>query len=169
MTNNVSVIDESALVAHLKTGAGRGELVKYMLIETEYTGGSTRNLAGYSIAAGYAVGGQAKGLELTPINDHTGQTVESIKAWHTTIREWITRTPQLAEDGFYLGMWKDEISGNTWVDLTRVFADRADALAEGAQRGELAIYDLSSGTEIRIEQDTALVDAYVLNTTGIAR
>ena len=165
MTN---IIDESALVESIKR-EGLLELVKYVMIETAFNGGSTRNLRGESIAEGYAVGGQAKGLELTPVNDHAGQTVESILEWHGLIREWIGRTPELTQEGFYLGAWKDTVSGNTWFDVSRVFTHKSDAIWDATERGELAIWDLGKSEEIRIEQDKALVDAYVLNTTGIAR
>lgn len=62
----------------------------------------------------------------------------------------------LSPKGFFLGTWKDESSGSTWLDVVKVMDSKEyvkafdEAVKLGKSSGELAIYDLLNDTEIRL-------------------
>lgn len=54
--------------------------------------------------------------------------------------------------GKSVGGWRDEKSGDYFLDVVEVHQDKALALKLAKQRGELAIFDLSTGEEIRLDE-----------------
>jgi len=57
----------------------------------------------------------------------------------------------LAQPGHYLGAWLD---GETlYLDVTQVVPERAVALRLGAERNQLAVFDLGAGEEIKVGGD----------------
>jgi hypothetical protein len=61
----------------------------------------------------------------------------------------------LALPGRYFGAWRDEETGTVHLDVISIVEDKTLALAMATERGELAVWDLSRGEEIR----TAVVPA----------
>lgn len=55
----------------------------------------------------------------------------------------------LRQDGYMFGAWLDTETGITYLDVVTVLDSKELALDLAVQKGELAIYDLGSGQEIR--------------------
>lgn len=55
----------------------------------------------------------------------------------------------LSTEGKVFGGWVDTESGTTYLDVVTLFDSKEQALDLAVQHGELAIYDLGSGQEIR--------------------
>lgn len=55
----------------------------------------------------------------------------------------------LKTEGKVFGGWLDTESGKTYLDVVTVFDSKEVALDLAVQHGELAIYDITSGQEIR--------------------
>lgn len=49
-----------------------------------------------------------------------------------------------------LGSWRDGITGDIYVDFGDTYENRETALEVAAARGELAIFDLFDGVEVRL-------------------
>lgn len=70
----------------------------------------------------------------------------------------------LSKKGHFLGTWRDESKGTVWLDVSRVIdGENYDAAFDqavrfGKKHGELAIYDLQSGTEIELTDEG--IEAY---------
>jgi hypothetical protein len=72
--------------------------------------------------------------------------------------EWVHRfmrrhRPVLADPDTYLGGWKEVLPDGRaiyYLDVSRRFDDRDEALTFGAEHDQKAIFDLSTGTEIRV-------------------
>lgn len=97
---------------------------------------------------GFAVALPDKGLKL-PKARATSERVSSY------IRDnWDT----ISRPGNFLGTWKDDDAGVVWLDVSKVidsdnYADAFDkAVSFGQKHGELAIYDLQSGSEIQLNE-----------------
>lgn len=54
------------------------------------------------------------------------------------------------ENGDFLGGWLDTESGLFYYDWVKVIDDRAEAMKAGRENLQIAIFDLSTGTEIRL-------------------
>lgn len=55
----------------------------------------------------------------------------------------------LSQDGKMFGGWVDTDTGTTYLDVVTILDSKEEALSLAVQHGELAIYDLGSGQEIR--------------------
>lgn len=73
-------------------------------------------------------------------------TPEAIQNYVNEYRDGLTY-------GDYLGGWFNQEDGRYYLDISRNVQDRAEAEAQARERGEFAIYDVASGTEIAIDQD----------------
>ena len=67
-----------------------------------------------------------------------------LKAWHGKYKDELT--PQRA-----LGLWYHE--GFWHIDIVEIMNDRSLAIERAVRRGELAIYDLSKGEEIKVKDN----------------
>ena len=56
----------------------------------------------------------------------------------------------LQRPGYYLGGWRNEDTGIVHLEVSQVFEDRDEAIAEGRARREIAIFDLSTLSDIRL-------------------
>ena len=56
----------------------------------------------------------------------------------------------LQRPGYYLGGWRNEETGIVHLEVSQVFEDRDEAIAEGRARREIAIFDLSTLSDIRL-------------------
>lgn len=66
------------------------------------------------------------------------------------IRDYaFTHAATLVRDGNVLGAWVDGETGITYLDISRVVYDRGEALALAREHNQLAVFNLSNGTEIR--------------------
>ncbi len=87
--------------------------------------------------------------------------VFSMSDWHSRFEfalvTFLTRVGELlASNGrVKLGGWYDRVQNRVYLDLVEVFPDRASAVAEGQSRGELAVFDLATQTEIRLVEGSA--------------
>lgn len=49
-----------------------------------------------------------------------------------------------------VGLWQDQASGTWYLDLSAVIHDRQEAEAAGRAAGQIAIWDLAAGKEVRL-------------------
>jgi hypothetical protein len=107
--------------------------------------GFTITLSGRTPDEGFCVGGLfTKALILSMSDD-------AVSA-RASIRDWLLEIgPTLREEGVHLGGWLDSETGLYWLDLVRVFspAEREAALKAAWDVGELAVWSLHDGEEIR--------------------
>jgi hypothetical protein len=66
----------------------------------------------------------------------------------------------LTEKGKVFGGWVDTETGKTYLDVVTVYADREEAIKFGRFYGEIAIFDLSKGEEIRLSYEVGDPDPY---------
>lgn len=86
-------------------------------------------------STGYMVGGARKPLE---------RKLEELQPWDLT--SWLERTDFPA--GSYVGAWVSD--GVAYVDVSEHTPDRLEAEIRGLERGELAIWDIAAGEEVRL-------------------
>lgn len=96
--------------------------------------GATVSTTGHEPTDGYMVGGATAELVLT----------DSSNAAHK-IREYVTGT-----DGTYYGIWRNDDTGHHHVDVSEHYDSREAALTVARIRGEIAVWDLSNGCEVRV-------------------
>lgn len=51
--------------------------------------------------------------------------------------------------GHYIGAWRDSVTGTNYFDLSQWVPDLSDAMRIATERGELAIWDIRNGCELR--------------------
>lgn len=93
--------------------------------------GATVATRGESPTNGFMVGGVAPELVMT-----NGTR---------DLPSWVARN-----SGEYFGIWRDDATGKYHADISEHYADRETAIEIARQRGEIAIWDLANGTEIRV-------------------
>jgi len=120
-----------------------------LMLETLQSGGSTVSLKGFQVPdSGYMVGGMVDSLifdsKLITEPGHFRMVLEQIT-------KWLDQNSTVAfKDSIYLGMWIDKETGQAYVDLSQRFFYVSDAMESAKFFGELAIWDLSEGKEIRV-------------------
>jgi ribosomal protein S18 acetylase RimI-like enzyme len=57
----------------------------------------------------------------------------------------------LKQNDHYIGGWVDKTSGKTYLDTSKRINDRDAAIAEGRRNKQLAIYNIGSGEEVRLD------------------
>jgi len=104
-------------------------------------GGFTISPRGESVTSGFSVAtpGRAKVIDLTEFDD------DDVTSYIDDNWDDLQANPDL-----HVGAWYDTETGDVWLDVPEVFQDRAAAIDAARERGELAIFDLSAGEEIRI-------------------
>src|SRR5881628_472523 len=56
-------------------------------------------------------------------------------------------------DARYFGVWKDTETGMIYIDASDHVDNRQDALYLATERGEIAVWDIANGVEIRVNAD----------------
>ena len=62
---------------------------------------------------------------------------------------------KLSEPGFFLGTWHDANNGKVYLDVSEVALTEEEALARADARGELSVYDISTGNYVYTEKGKA--------------
>lgn len=119
------------------------EVARRALAFLDQNGGATVSMTGDSMAhrPGFAVGmfpTRARTIEERPV------TVGDIRLFMRDNKDLLN------EPGNMIGLWKDNESGKTFLDITRIFKNRDDAIRVGSAIGELAVFDLGNMEEIRL-------------------
>ena len=105
---------------------------------------------GYSVnvyndipTTGYMVGGWVPSLKL-------GQ--DTLRPYNTTDGYLASHWDRLTSDSnYFAGVWTDSDTGVIYIDISRNLADLPEALAVAANFGEIAIWDVEAGKEIRLQ------------------
>lgn len=106
---------------------------------------------GYSVSVtgetptdGYMVGGGVTSLVIDEEKNY---------APYLTTDKWLEGHWELLnKPGYFAGIWTDSESGLVYVDISRNVADLYSALAIATARGELAVWDVAHGVEVRTEE-----------------
>jgi hypothetical protein len=85
---------------------------------------------------GYFVGGAAEPLVLRPT---------AAPSLHAMTQAFTSKVHSR-----YVGWWTDSESGLLYIDATDWFPSLATATAVGRSRGEIAIFDIAAGEEVRL-------------------
>ncbi len=104
--------------------------------------GYSVNVHGETPVDGYMVGGEVPSLIL---DEDERRPMTATDAWLAE-HEFTLSLP-----GYYAGIWKDSDTGLTYIDISRNVADLYSALAIADARGELAVWDVAHGVEVRTE------------------
>lgn len=64
------------------------------------------------------------------------------------VEAWLRHT--VSDDAAFVGVWVDSASGKVYFDEVRIVEDRDEAIKLGREWGQLAIFDLNEGEEIRL-------------------
>lgn len=141
----------------LATTRGAIDIIKKTADQTAKNGGATVSLIdGYEPYAGYAVSVAGLGYDFD-FSDGADIT--------PALREFAaSRLAYLLDDSYFLGTWIDETTGRLYFDITLVTFDKDEALTVARDTGELAIYDIARGVEIRTDDEPAGVDLFDLPT-----
>jgi hypothetical protein len=108
--------------------------------------GSTVSLVGKEFpTTGYMVGGYVDSLIFGKELLNHGNV-----AWDFITR-FVSMHFSFATSGkVFLGGWLDTADGNIYIDLSFNFPDKEIAMQEARNNGEIAIWDLAKGEEIRL-------------------
>lgn len=123
--------------------------IKTLIEETREKGGSTVSATDYLVPDhGYMVGGIVDSLifdaNLLSDSDHE-ELVRNM------IGQWVDKHFNIAADpSTFLGGWIDKETGQMFVDLSEHFTNEHQALQVARTYGELAIWDIDKGEEIRV-------------------
>ena len=103
------------------------------------SGGATVNLQGETPSAGFAVSTfpQAERIIKGPVG-------------LPAVWDYVSEHADHLEGGAYLGAWVDPETGWGYLDMSTIFEDIATAVRLGADAGQLAVFDLGRGEEVRI-------------------
>lgn len=104
-------------------------------------GGGTFTVAGEVVhhGLGYHVGGLVP-TSIVPVSGGTAFIAESIARFARQ------HYREIGHHDAYIGAWVKD--GNVYIDASQWVATRDEALALGADRGELAIWDCRAGSEV---------------------
>lgn len=83
------------------------------------------------------------------------------------IHVYMTETwDKVHSDNKQLGAWLDTETGKTHLDVVTVLTDKTEAIKLGRYFGEIAIFDLSAGEEIRLSYRIGEGDPFPWDYTG---
>lgn len=121
------------------------DIVREIVLGIVSTGGATVTLVhGRNVpSSGYVVAVKGHELRLRMTQDT-----------HEDIRSYVERKRGVVAGSritrpAYVGAWQD--GADIVLDVVEILSDRAEAVAAGQTRGELAIWDLARGEEIRTD------------------
>jgi len=112
-----------------------------MLIEAAADGGGTFHMSGHERpTTGYAVANLRGELILSG-----RPTAAVVEAWlDTVVRESAGGTFE------HVGVWRDAETGKVHFDCVAIMSDERGAIALGRQMRQLAIFNLYTGSEVRL-------------------
>lgn len=120
-----------------------------LINELTTNGGCTLKDDGTHATQGYAVGlGGAEALD--PKRPYFEQVLRIVNDARRVDAISVYLLGAVDCDSTAFGAWRDSETGRDYVEPIQILTDRATALTVAAERGELAIYDLTNGVEIRI-------------------
>ena len=109
-------------------------------------GGATVNHEGVRVGTGLAIAAN-KACELVLHADEPG--------FRKTLRHWVEKLAPMVEsnEGYRFGIWCDEATSLTYLDVSEVLLTHQLDLAikRAKERDQIAIYHISTGTELRIK------------------
>lgn len=79
-----------------------------------------------------------------------GFSIPELTTGYVVALQAIRREADIPNLGTLFGRWTDT-DGTVYWDEVEVFEDETEALLTAASRGELAIWDIARGVEIRVE------------------
>lgn len=109
-------------------------------------GGFTVSESGHRPTSGFVVATPGAERRI-PVDQLTPDTISAYR------KEFAER---LAQPDTYLGAWYDTESGDVFLDVSKVYEDRDEAIEYGRSSNQLAIFDLSTFTEIRLDDLTPI-------------
>lgn len=104
--------------------------------------GYSVNINGEVPTDGYMVGGEVPSLILEGTEMYPFRVTDAWMGEHWAL---------LSQDGYYAGIWLDTETNKTYIDISRNVVDLYKALAIASSRGEIAIWDVAHGVEVRTE------------------
>lgn len=126
--------------------------------------GRTVNLThGYVVSmAGY---GWKYGLNCVPVTDP--EFADWVQQYVNHAPEWIGSIT--SANPIYVGAWLDADTGIVYLDLSAVFTGREFALTVAREQGQVAIWDVVHGTDIRVDSDIdfSILSTYNFDKAGI--
>ena len=114
-------------------------LAEKLVNEAYLHGGATLNISGEALTRGFAVGSQ---------NIYTGKMPEHRELADIGKKIGEARSSNLTS---IYGSWRDTTSKLLYIDAVILYINKANAIAKAKENGEIAIYDLSTNDEIRID------------------
>lgn len=108
-------------------------------ITENLSGGTVRFDGGEVPATGYMVG-----------HGEWGVSAPAMTATRTLISEVVTYLTDTLRVR-YIGWWTDPETGRFFLEPSDWTADYNHAVALGAERGELAFFDIASGQDVRLD------------------
>lgn len=111
---------------------------------TERNGGLTMELTTGKLdphATGYYVGGLVPSVTIHRNSNAAGYSLTAYG---------MRNTAPLNIGRAYLGTWIDTDTDTVYFDLSEHFTDRTEAMRVARIRGEIAIWDIANGAEIRL-------------------
>lgn len=147
-----SAVARDLAVVDAAVSAALSAPVSLAVLADEIAGGSDWDLAGGSLgldggdapARGFVVGGVCESLVFDSSDCVGGVPVGAVVSWLSA-----AAVSGALADADVVGWWLDEDDGAVYVDLSTVVASEVEAVALGASRGELAVWDLGGAREIR--------------------
>lgn len=109
------------------------EAIAAELLAARATGGTVSTTDTSVPSAGYVLGIAGLGAVLPKGN------IDAIAHWVA-----------LHLDASHVGIWSDSATGETYLDVVRVIADRSIAELLAKATGEIAIWDLANKVEVRV-------------------
>ena len=110
------------------------------------SGGATVNHEGVRVGTGLAIAVSKK---------HERTIHAEAPGFRVMLKQWVTDTAPLVEakEGYRFGIWCDTATGLTYCDISEVLLTHQLDLAikRAKERDQLAIYHISTGTELRIK------------------
>lgn len=124
--------------------------IRNLIVGTALEGGSTQSLRGEAVPdSGFMVGGFANSLIFDSL------LVTDASHWAVSfngIANWVNNNLTLATaPEMYIGGWIDKETNSMYVDLSKLVVDREAAILTAKELGEIAIWDLGKGEEIRVQ------------------
>ena len=110
------------------------EAIASELLSARATGGTVSTTDASIPSAGYVLGIAGLGAVLPP------------KGNSDAIAHWVA----LHLDAATVGIWSDSVTGETYLDVVQVIADRSVAEILARATGEIAIWDLANKVEVRV-------------------
>jgi hypothetical protein len=116
---------------------------------TRKDGGHTASGLGIPVpATGYMVGGYVQSLifDESVLRDNEHNDI----VWRMIFRWAGTHVKRIIDPEMFLGGWIDTDEQAVYIDLSRHFTNRRDAIHAAIDNAEIAIWDLAANAEIRI-------------------